>query len=159
MDQTYSGFVAIVGKPNVGKSSLLNELLGEKLAIVTHKPQTTRTKITGVLTQGAKQYVFIDTPGLHKAKNRLGDNMVKAVNTTLNDIDVVLLVVEAKGQVNEAEKNLIETIQKRKLPAILIINKIDLLEQKELLAKRIEELTALHSFEAVIPVSVLQRCV
>ena len=96
MDQTYSGFVAIVGKPNVGKSSLLNELLGEKLAIVTHKPQTTRTKITGVLTQGAKQYVFIDTPGLHKAKNRLGDNMVKAVNTTLNDIDVVLLVVEIR---------------------------------------------------------------
>ena len=142
--KTYSGFIAIVGKPNVGKSSLLNELLGEKLAIVTHKPQTTRTKITGVLTKEEKQYVFIDTPGLHKAQNRLGDNMVKAITTTLNDIDVVLLVVEPIGPIQKAEYDLIETIQKRKLPAILVINKIDLLSHKEDLVKRIHEFSDLH---------------
>ena len=157
MMKTYSGFIAIVGKPNVGKSSLLNEVLGEKLAIVTHKPQTTRTKITGVLTRGSKQYVFIDTPGLHKAQNRLGDNMVKAVNTTLNDIDVVLLVVEPQGPINCSEHDLIETIKKRKLPAILVINKIDLLDKKERLAERIAQFTALHSFDAVVPVSVLNH--
>lgn len=157
MMKTYSGFIAIVGKPNVGKSSLLNELLGEKLAIVTHKPQTTRTKITGVLTRGENQYVFIDTPGLHKAQNRLGDNMVKAVNATLNDIDVVLLVVEPQGPVNRSEHDLIETIKKRKLPAILVINKIDLLDKKERLAERIAQFTALHSFDAVVPVSVLNH--
>lgn len=155
--KTTSCFVAIVGKPNVGKSSLLNVLLNEKLAIVSNKPQTTRTKITGVLTEQEKQFVFIDTPGLHKAKNRLGDNMVKAVNTSLNDIDVVLLVVEPKGKMVPAESDLIETIKRRKLPAILIINKIDLLKDKAELADRIAQFTALHSFEAVIPVSVLEK--
>lgn len=157
MEKTYHEFIAIVGKPNVGKSSLLNELLGEKLAIVTNKPQTTRTRITGVLTRGEKQYVFIDTPGLHQAKTRLGDNMVKAVSASMNDIDVVLMVVEPAGPVRQAELELIETIRSRKLPAILVINKIDLLERKERLAERIAEFSALHQFDAVIPVSVLQR--
>lgn len=157
MEKTYHEFIAIVGKPNVGKSSLLNELLGEKLAIVTNKPQTTRTRITGVLTRGEKQYVFIDTPGLHQAKTRLGDNMVKVVSASMNDIDVVLMVVEPAGPVRQAELELIETIRSRKLPAILIINKIDLLERKERLAERIAEFSALHQFDAVIPVSVLQR--
>lgn len=155
MEKTYSGFVAIVGRPNVGKSSLLNALLGEKVAIVTNKPQTTRTRITGVLTQEEKQYVFMDTPGLHKAKTHLGENMVKAVNTTLNDIDMVLLVVEPKGEVNQAELDLIASIQKQRLPAILVINKIDLLEDKSLVAQRIAQLEELHHFEAVVPISVL----
>ena len=157
MGKTYTEFIAIVGKPNVGKSSLLNELLGEKLAIVTNKPQTTRTRITGVLTRGEKQYVFIDTPGLHHAKNRLGENMVKAVNASMTDIDLVLMVVEPAGPVRPAELELIETIRLRKLPAVLVINKIDLLERKELLAERIAQFSALHDFDAVVPVSVLQR--
>lgn len=155
--KTYSGFIAIVGRPNVGKSSLLNALLGEKVAIVTSKPQTTRTKITGVLTRQEKQYVFMDTPGLHKAKTRLGDNMVKAVNTSLNDIDLVLLVVEPQGAINQAEKDLIAAIQSRKLPAVLLINKIDLLNEKEKLAERISQFTQLHSFDAVIPISVKEQ--
>lgn len=154
MTNTYSGFIAIVGRPNVGKSSLLNALLGEKVAIVTHKPQTTRTRITGVLTQGEKQYVFIDTPGLHKAKTRLGDNMVKAVSMSMNDIDVALLVVEPEGTVNQAELDLIRSIEKLKLPSILVINKIDLLENKEKVMERIAQFSALHQFDSILPVSV-----
>ena len=154
---TKTGFIAIVGKPNVGKSSLLNNLLGERIAIVTSKPQTTRTKITGVLTKKEKQYVFIDTPGLHKAKNKLGDNMVKAVNTSLRDIDEVLLVVEPMGNINKSELDLIELIKKQQLPCALIINKIDLLKDKESLISRINEFTSLHNFDAVIPISVLNN--
>ncbi len=152
-----SGFISIVGKANVGKSSLLNALLGEKVAIVSNKPQTTRTKITGVLTKGDNQFVFIDTPGLHKARTRLGENMVKAVNASINDVDVVMLVVEAVGKINEIELNLIETIKKRKLPSVLIINKIDLLADKKEVIKRIEEFSLLHKFEAVIPISVINN--
>lgn len=154
---TKTGFIAIVGKPNVGKSSLLNNLLGEKIAIVTSKPQTTRTKITGVLTKEEKQYVFIDTPGLHKAKNKLGDNMVKAVNTSLREIDEVLLVVEPMGNINKAELDLIELIKKLNLPCSLIINKIDLLKDKESLINRINEFSELHKFDAIIPISVLNN--
>lgn len=157
MTKTYSGFIAIVGRPNVGKSSLLNALLGEKVAIVTHKPQTTRTRITGVLTEGANQYVFIDTPGLHKAKTRLGDNMVKAVNMSMNDIDAVLLVVEPQGAVNQAELDLIQSIQKLKLSSILVINKVDLLENKEKLMDRIAELSELHQFDGIVPISVKEK--
>ena len=152
-----SGFIAIVGRPNVGKSSLLNALLGEKVAIVTSKPQTTRTKITGVLTEGEKQYVFIDTPGLHKARTRLGDNMVKAVNMSLNDIDAVLLVTEPEGEINKAEQNLMESIQRMKLPAILIINKIDLLSDKKKLMERTRQFTDLCAFDAVVPISVAEK--
>lgn len=155
--ETKSGFIAIVGKPNVGKSSLLNALLGEKIAIVTAKPQTTRTKITGVLTVAEKQYVFIDTPGLHKAKNRLGDNMVKAVNTSLREIDVVLLVMEPTGSVKPAEEELIAAVKKQKLPCVLVINKVDLLQEKAAVATRIAELSKLHDFEAIIPISVLRK--
>lgn len=155
--ETKSGFIAIVGKPNVGKSSLLNALLGEKIAIVTAKPQTTRTKITGVLTVAEKQYVFIDTPGLHKAKNRLGDNMVKAVNTSLREIDLVLLVMEPAGSIKPAEEELIASVKKQKLPCVLVINKVDLLQEKAAVAARIAELSKLHDFEAIIPISVLRK--
>lgn len=155
--ESKTGFIAIVGKPNVGKSSLLNALLGEKIAIVTSKPQTTRTKITGVLTRGEKQYVFIDTPGLHKARTKLGDNMVKAVNTSLRDIDLVLLVVEPTGAIKQAELDLIQAIKTQHLPAVLIINKIDLLPDKDAIMKRIAEFSGLHTFDAVIPISVAQE--
>jgi len=155
--ESKTGFIAIVGKPNVGKSSLLNALLGEKIAIVTSKPQTTRTKITGVLTRGEKQYVFIDTPGLHKARTKLGDNMVKAVNTSLRDIDLVLLVVEPTGAIKQAELDLIQAIKTQHLPAVLIINKIDLLSDKDAIMKRIAEFSDLHTFDAVIPISVAQE--
>lgn len=155
--ESKTGFIAIVGKPNVGKSSLLNALLGEKIAIVTSKPQTTRTKITGVLTRGEKQYVFIDTPGLHKARTKLGDNMVKAVNTSLRDIDLVLLVVEPTGAIKQAELDLIQAIKTQHLPAVLIINKIDLLSDKDAIMKRIAEFSGLHTFDAVIPISVAQE--
>lgn len=155
--ESKTGFIAIVGKPNVGKSSLLNALLGEKIAIVTSKPQTTRTKITGVLTRGEKQYVFIDTPGLHKARTKLGDNMVKAVNTSLRDIDLVLLVVEPTGAIKQAEMDLIQAIKTQHLPAVLTINKIDLLSDKDAIMKRIAEFSGLHTFDAVIPISVAQE--
>jgi len=156
--ESKSGFIAIVGKPNVGKSSLLNALLGEKVAIVTSKPQTTRTRITGVLTVEEKQYVFMDTPGLHKARTRLGDQMVRAVNTSLNDIDMVLLVVEPFEGLNPSELELIESIRRLRVPAILVINKIDLLKDpRTQVAARIAEVTEKYAFDAVIPVSVQQE--
>lgn len=159
MDQqkTRSAFVAIVGKPNVGKSSLLNCLLGEKVAIVTNKPQTTRTKITGVLTKGEVQFVFIDTPGFHKPKTKLSDSMNKAVRSSIKDVDIVMLVVEPTGKLTQAELDLIENIKQQKLPSLLVINKIDLLANKEILVSRIEELMKLHSFDAVIPISVQEN--
>ncbi|MEG2429990.1 MAG: GTPase Era, partial [Oscillospiraceae bacterium] len=149
-----SAFVAIVGKPNVGKSSLLNKIMGEKIAIVTNKPQTTRTKITGVLTKDNTQFVFIDTPGFHKAKTKLSNSMINAVNTSIKDVEIVLLVVEPEGKLTEAELALIENISNQKIPAILVINKIDLLAEKSMVAKRIAQVTALCDFAAVVPISV-----
>ena len=108
---TKSAFIAIVGKPNVGKSSLLNLLLGEKIAIVTNKPQTTRTKITGVLTKDETQFVFIDTPGFHKPKTKLSNSMVRAVSSSIKDVEVVIMVVEATGKLTEAELSLIDNIK------------------------------------------------
>lgn len=152
--KTKSAFISIVGKPNVGKSSLLNCLLGEKIAIVTNKPQTTRTRITGVLTKDETQFVFIDTPGFHKAKTKLSNNMIKAVNTSIKDVDGIMLVVEPSGKLTQAELDLIENIKNQKVKKILIINKIDLVSDKSLIAKRIIELNKLCEFDAVIPISV-----
>ena len=120
-----SAFVAIVGKANVGKSSLLNALLGEKIAIVSSKPQTTRTRITGVLTEEEYQWVFLDTPGIHKAKTKLSDHMNKVVTTSVSDVDLALFVVEPMGKMNEEELSLIEQFKSLSLPALLVINKID----------------------------------
>ena len=131
MNNTTSAFIAIVGKPNVGKSSILNRLVGQKVAIVSDKPQTTRTKISGILTKGEMQLVFIDTPGLHKPKNTLGEHMVKAVSDGMTDVDCCLLVVEADKKITPAEIDLIDRFKKRKLNAVLAINKTDLLENKE----------------------------
>ena len=148
-----SAFIAIVGCPNVGKSSVLNKLLGEKIAIVSPKPQTTRTRILGVLTQDETQLVFTDTPGYHKPKTKLGEKMVKAVSAGLHDVDASLLVVEPTGDIREAELTLIKKIKKEGIPAVLAINKIDLLDDKRQLLARIAAYSALCDFAAVVPVS------
>lgn len=152
-----NAFITIVGRPNAGKSSLLNALIGEKVAAVSSKPQTTRTKITGVLTEGETQYVFIDTPGMHKSKDKLSDHMIKAINNSVTSIDCALLVVDATKKPNEAEKSLLSTTLSAKTPAILIVNKIDLVTNKEDLIPVISEYSSLHDFKAVIPISALEK--
>ncbi len=152
---TKSAFVAIVGKANVGKSSLLNALLGEKIAIVSSKPQTTRTRITGVLTEEEYQWVFLDTPGIHKARTKLSDHMNKVVTASVSDVDLALFVVEPMGRLNEEETALIDQFRALSLPALLVINKIDLIDQEQLLA-RIAEISPLYDFAAVLPVSVTE---
>ena len=154
---TKSAFVAIVGKPNVGKSSLLNRLLGEKIAIVSAKPQTTRSKIMGVMNAGEygeTQLVFTDTPGMHKPKNKLGDYMVKTIVDSIGDVDMCLMVVEDSGKLHEAELELIEKFKKLDMPVLLAINKIDRLTDKSKLLERISQLAELYDFAGIIPVSV-----
>ena len=150
---TKTAFVAIVGKPNVGKSSLLNKMIGQKIAIVSSKPQTTRTKIMGVLTKGETQLVFTDTPGFHKPHNKLGEKMNEAVGDTVGGVDACLFLVEPKGELNEQETELLEMFKKHKMPVILAINKIDMIKDKEELLERIVYLTGLYDFTAVVPVS------
>ncbi|MGN1195325.1 MAG: GTPase Era [Acutalibacteraceae bacterium] len=150
---TKTAFIAIVGKPNVGKSSILNRMLGQKIAIVSEKPQTTRTRIMGVLTEGEIQLVFTDTPGFHRPRTKLGEKMVKAVSDSIGGVDACLFVVEPKGEIRDIEKELIEKFRKEKMPVVLAINKIDLIEDKAELISRISELSALYDFEAVVPVS------
>ena len=150
-----SAFIAIVGRPNVGKSSLLNRLLGQKIAIVSvsAKPQTTRNRITGVLTEGEYQLVFFDTPGMHKPKNTLGKYMVRSVNESVGGVDCCMLVVEAGRDPGQTELNLIEKFRSLHMPAILAINKIDMLAEKDVLMKQILAYTQLYDFDAVVPVS------
>ena len=124
--------IAIVGRPNVGKSTLMNHLLGEKIAIVSSKPQTTRNRILGVLTKDEAQYVFLDTPGVHKAKNRLGDYMMKSVRSSVSSADAVILIADAGHPAGDIEKRLIEQIAKSGLPAMLVLNKIDLINRERL---------------------------
>lgn len=150
---TKTAFIAIVGKPNVGKSSLLNRILGQKIAIVSSKPQTTRTKIMGVLTQGETQLVFTDTPGFHIAHNKLGEKMNEAVGDTVGGVDACLFLVEPKGELNEQELELLKMFKKKNLPVILAINKIDMINDKEVLLNRIVELNTLYDFTAIVPVS------
>lgn len=148
-----SAFVAIVGRPNVGKSSILNRLLGQKIAIVSSKPQTTRNRITGVLTDGEYQLVFFDTPGMHKPKNSLGKYMVRSVNESVGGVDCCMLVVEAGKEPTNTELALIEKFKLLEMPAILAINKIDMLKEKDALMKQILDYTKLYNFDAVVPVS------
>lgn len=147
-----TGIFSVVGRPNVGKSTLTNALCGSKVAIVSDKPQTTRTRITGVLNDGDCQMIFLDTPGLHKPKTRLGDYMVKVITDTVADVDTVLLLVEPVARIGIPEQMLIDKIKEYGLPAVLVINKIDTVEKETLLAV-IAAYTAAHEFQAVVPVS------
>lgn len=153
---TKTAFISIVGCPNVGKSSLLNRMLGQKVAIVSNKPQTTRTKIMGVLTNADTQLVFTDTPGFHKPKNKLGEKMIKAVGDSISGVDAVLFVVEPEGELRAAEKELIERFKREKLPVVLAINKVDTVAEKEKLMAKILEMSSLYNFEAVVPVSAIK---
>lgn len=153
---TKTAFIAIVGCPNVGKSSILNRLLGQKIAIVSDKPQTTRTKIMGVLTEGDTQLVFTDTPGFHRPRTKLGEKMVQAVSDSVSGVDACLFVVEPEGELRPAELELIEKFKKLKMQVILAINKVDTLPDKEVLMARILELSKTYDFEAVVPVSALR---
>ena len=153
MDTQRSAYIAIVGRPNVGKSTILNKLIGEKIAIVSKKPQTTRTRIMGVLTEGEDQLVFLDTPGLLKPRNSLGDYMVRSVTAAIEGVDSCLLVVQAGAPLSKADEELIGRFKKGHVPAVLAINKIDLLGDKTKLMEQIAEYSGLYSFEAVVPVS------
>ena len=157
MQETRTAFIAIVGCPNVGKSSILNALLGQKVAIVSDKPQTTRTRIMGVLTQNETQLVFTDTPGFHRPHNKLGEKMMQAVSDGISGVDACLFVVEAQGKLREAEKELIDKFKQQHMPVILAINKIDTVPVKTDLMSRILELSQVYDFEAVVPVSALKK--
>lgn len=148
-----SAFIAIVGRPNVGKSSILNKMLGQKIAIVSSKPQTTRTRIMGVLTEEETQLVFIDTPGIHKPRTELGKYMVKSVNESVSGVDACLLVTEACRDITETEIKLIEKFKSMNVPAILAINKIDMVKEKSDLMLQISRYSEKFDFEAVVPVS------
>lgn len=147
-----TGFIAIVGRPNVGKSTLMNSILGEKVAIVSNKPQTTRNRILGIHTEGENQYVFLDTPGIHSPKNKLGDYMVNAASTSMRDADAVVLVVEAGKPVTSVEENVVTRLKENETPCIIAINKVDLVNA-EVVAETIKTYAALYDFDAFIPMS------
>ncbi len=150
------GMITLCGRPNVGKSTLTNALVGEKVAIVSSKPQTTRNRICGVLTRGENQFVFLDTPGLHRAANRLGDYMVDVVRKSVADVDAVLLLVEPIPNVGGPERELIDRIKGMKVPAVLVINKLDTVEKAQLLAV-MEAYSKVHDFTAIVPISAKRR--
>lgn len=145
-----SGYIAIVGRPNVGKSTLLNALLGEKIAIVSNKPQTTRNRILGILTRGEAQFVFIDTPGMHKPQNSLGDFMVETANASMKEADAVVLMVDAGRDLTAVEENVIRYLKQSGIPAVLALNKTDLYTAVEI-AESIKRYAAVHDFAAVVP--------
>ena len=151
-DKFYSGFVSLIGRPNVGKSTLMNALVGEKIAIISHKPQTTRNKIRSILTKDNFQAVFIDTPGIHKPKSKLGDYMVKSAETTLNEVDIILYLIEPYEKIKESDRSIIERLNKVKTDVFLIINKIDTVEAESLL-KVIDAYKDVYPFKEIIPIS------
>lgn len=151
-----TGFVAIVGRANVGKSTLLNALTGEKIAIVSKKPQTTRNRITGILSKGENQFVFVDTPGVLHSKNKLGDYMMKTVSSTLGGVDAAILVVDADYLPGEIEKRILSRFEKDRMPALLAVNKIDKSTPIKV-AECIKAYAELYNFSSVIPVSALKN--
>ena len=151
-----SGFAAIIGRPNVGKSTLMNHLIGQKIAITSKKPQTTRNKIQTVYTCEDGQIVFLDTPGIHKAKNKLGEYMVNVAEQTLKDVDVILWLGGPTTYIGAGEKHIVEQLEKTRLPVILVINKIDTIKKEEIL-QVIDTYRKLYDFAEIIPVSALRE--
>ena len=149
---TKTAMITIAGRPNVGKSTLINDLVGEKIAIVSNKPQTTRNRICGIVTRDNMQYVFVDTPGYHKARTKLGDYMVNTVRESIADVDAAILVVEPIANVGSQEQALIEKVSVIRCPTILAINKIDTVE-KDALLEVIAAYSAVHNFDSIIPIS------
>lgn len=154
---TKSVFVAITGRPNAGKSSLTNLLVGEKIAIVSPKPQTTRMRINGILTKGETQYVFIDTPGMHKPQTKLSEEMVKSIKNGIDDVDVAILMVDATKKASKMEDELINNFKMRNTDVILLINKVDLVSDKSKLLQIIDEYSKKYDFSEIIPISVVKQ--
>lgn len=152
-----TAFVTIAGRTNAGKSSLLNAIIGEKIASVSNKPQTTRTRITGIRNIDDVQLVFFDTPGLHKPVNKLSEHMLNTVKESVSDIDAVVFMMDCTKKINEQELDILRSMNKAKMPVILVLNKIDLLKNKNDIAPIIAELTSKAEFKAVVPVSVMQN--
>ncbi|MBQ7574659.1 MAG: GTPase Era [Clostridia bacterium] len=153
MDKNFkSGFVAIIGMPNVGKSTLLNQIAGQKIAIISDKPQTTRNKILAIYTTDTEQIIFTDTPGIHNPHNKLGEFMVNTANETIGDTDVVLFVIDATRKIHDTERKIVENIAKNGVPCILAINKIDAVEKEKLLPL-IADYASMYDFDAVVPIS------
>ena len=156
IDKHYSGFAAIVGRPNVGKSTLTNGLIGEKIAIMSDRPQTTRNKIMCILNTDNAQIMFLDTPGIHKPHHKLGEFMVRTAESTLKEVDVILFVIDVSEKRGAGENYILELLEKVKTPVILVANKIDKLQDKSKLFNIINEYSALYNFAAVVPVSALE---
>jgi len=155
-DYMKSGFVALIGRPNVGKSTLMNTLIGQKIAITSNKPQTTRNRIQTVFTDERGQVVFLDTPGIHKAKNKLGEYMVKVSTRTLRDVDMVLWLIEPSTFIGEGDEHIFEILSSVNIPVILAINKMDSLKQKEDMLEVIAKYSSRMQFAEVVPVSALK---
>ena len=155
-DKYKSGFVAVIGRPNVGKSTLINSLIGQKVVIMSDKPQTTRNKIMCVLTLEDAQILFIDTPGIHKPKHKLGEYMVKAAKNTLREVDVILFVVDVTEEMGPGERYILERLSEVKTPVILVVNKIDCIDKRNVLPV-IEKYTSCYPFTAVVPISALEH--
>lgn len=151
-----SGFVAIVGRPNTGKSTLLNKITGDKLAIVSNKPQTTRNAILAIETTDDYQLIFVDTPGVHKPKTKLGEYMNKVVSDTITDVDAAVMVVDAAKEIGEQEKSIIEQLKARKIPTVLVVNKVDAVEKEKILPL-IAGYSELYDFAEVLPMSALRE--
>jgi len=155
-EQFKSGFVSIIGRPNVGKSTLLNTLVGEKIAIISDKPQTTRNKILAILNEENLQIVFTDTPGIHKPRNKLGEYMVKVANESMGEMDAVLFVIDATTPVTEMEREIASNLVALRVPVILVINKVDAV-RKDALLPMIADYSSLHHFDAIVPISALKN--
>ncbi|MGN1339658.1 MAG: GTPase Era [Oscillospiraceae bacterium] len=154
---TKNAFIAITGRANAGKSSLTNLLVGEKVSIVSEKPQTTRNRINGVLTQGDTQFVFIDTPGMHKPRTKLSEHMVKSIRQSVDDVDCAILMADVTKKMSSVEQDLIRSFASHGTAVVLLLNKIDLLKDKSDILKIIQQYSELYDFEEVIPISVKNR--
>lgn len=154
---TKNAFIAITGRANAGKSSLTNLLVGEKISIVSEKPQTTRNRINGVLTEGDIQYVFIDTPGMHKPKTKLSEHMVKSIRRSVDDVDCAILMADVTKKISSIEQDLIRSFASHGTAVVLLLNKVDLLKDKSEILKIIQQYSELYDFEEIIPISVKNR--